>query len=87
MKKTIGELQAELSDKTKGLKKAKERTSTLYQELLESRKHTKMLIGQYERVIKEWKVTAQELQSSMGKIFFVFLYEKYQRMKQKLGRG
>jgi hypothetical protein len=77
MGKTITELQAELSFKDKSLKRIKERTSSLYKEVLESRKYKNMLISQYERIVKEYKKLIQEYKENIKKMFVVYLYRKF----------
>ena len=76
MQKTFKELEQELVDSKKREENLKERASTLKGELLESRKYQKGLIGQYERVIKDWKRIAYEYQQHIFKMFFVTLYKK-----------
>lgn len=81
MQKTITELQVELSKKDKSLKKVKARNSTLMQEVLDARRHKKALIGQYERVVAEWKKNYTNLIENGWKIVIVKVIQKYNRIK------
>lgn len=74
--KTFQELEKELFDSKKREKKLKERAGTLKGELLQEKRYAKSLIGQYERVIKDWKRVATEYRIHIFKMFFVTIYEK-----------
>lgn len=81
--KTYQELEKELVDSKKREEKLKERVSTLRSELTGQKRYMKSLIGQYERVIKDWKRISTEYQNNISKFFFVSVFQK---MKTKLGR-
>lgn len=81
MEKTIVELQNELSKKDTKYKKLKERYSKLRQEVLERRRHAKVLVGQYERIVREWKQNFDYLLKNGWKIVIVKILEKYNKMR------
>lgn len=76
MQKTFKELEQELVDSKKHEKNLKERVGTLRTELTKTKHHMKGLIGQYERVIKDWKRIASEYEQHVFKIFFITVYRK-----------
>ena len=84
MAQTITELQAELSAKDKNLKKVKLRTSSLHKEVLDSRKHMKTLIWQYERIVKEYKDMIEEYKQNISKMFIVVWYKKLFKKEGKI---
>lgn len=77
--KTFQELEQELVDSKKREEKLRECNSTLRKEVLETRHYMKGLIGQYERVIKDWKKIAYEYQQHIWKMFFISVYKKIRR--------
>lgn len=77
--KTFQELEKELVDSKKREEHLKERTSTLKRQVLEEKRYSKSLIGQYERVIKDWKKLALEYHNNIFKMFFITLYKKLRK--------
>lgn len=77
MQKTFQELEKELVDSKKREEKLKKRYSSLHHEVLESRRYMKSLIGQYERVVRDWKKTLAEYQDHIFKMFFITIYKKF----------
>lgn len=83
MDKTIQQLEKEISDKKKQEKLLKERVSKWRGEALESKRMLKMLITQYERVIKEHKKIIEDFKRHATKLFILAIYEKYKSWKER----
>lgn len=81
--KTYEELERELVDSKKRIKKLRERASTLRSQLIDTKRYMKVLIGQYERIIKEWRGVAEEYKKNLAKFFIVSVLT---RIKSKLRR-
>lgn len=81
--KTIAELEKELSRKNTGMEKIKKRAGSWRDRALRQEKHLKVLIGQYERVLKEKDKIIKEYQENAWKIVFVFLSNIFSKIKKK----
>lgn len=81
MKVTLDQLQKELTDKTKGEKKLKERISKLRRELTELRIGERRLIVQYERLVKDWKNRYQAMMNNGWRIVIAKVSIWYNKLK------
>lgn len=74
----------ELQKQDRVIKKLKLRNSILRKEVLEKRKRLNTLTTQYEAVIKESKKIIDDLLDNAPKLFFIYLSNRYKRMRGKL---
>lgn len=83
MRKTYGEIQRELLNKTKSTDNLKERIKTLKSEVKRYKDIEKGLIIQYERIINEWRKRYDNLISHGWKIVFVKIINWYRKISGK----
>lgn len=81
VKKTYSQLQKELTHKTKSKENLKKRVSSLKVESLHYKEVAESLPVQYEKIIKEYKKTLEEVLKNGWKLLFIKISEKFTKMK------
>jgi hypothetical protein len=76
MARTYAQLQMELLQTTQQTKYLKNHISKLREDLLKSRSFQKHLIESYEQVVKEWRISYNDLINNTWKLVFVRLRRK-----------
>ena len=75
-RKTYIEIQKELTSKTKANENLKKRAGTLREEALRYKKLANSLPIQYERIIKEYKQSAEMFAKNSWKVVFIIISGK-----------
>lgn len=83
IKKTYQEIQNELTHKTKSNENLKKRVSSLKGELLHYKDVARSLPVQYERIIKEYRKTLDDVLQNGWKLLFIKIVEKKNKIFSK----